>query len=178
MSPRCMPHLLKHYPAKNIGIYGCSAGGILSAESVAWLAAHSQPLPGAIGTFCGSVLDIKGDSAYLGAPLSGQPFSDDPLSAKALPYFAGANLSDPLVFAGESPALLTRFPPTLLITGSRDFAMSSVGAQSCPAGRSPRRCRTACVRRHVACISNLPRITGIQAAYRVITRFFDRHLGV
>jgi epsilon-lactone hydrolase len=170
--------LLKRYPAKNIGIYGCSAGGILTAEAVAWLSSHSQPLPGAVGTFCGSVLDIKGDSAYLGAPLSGQPFSDDPLSAKALPYFAGADLKDPLVLAGNSPALLARFPPTLLITGSRDFAMSSV------------------VRSHALLVeanvdaelhvyegmwhafliySELPES---QAAYQVITRFFDRHLGV
>ena len=170
--------LLKHYPAKNIGIYGCSAGGILTAESVAWLASHAQPVPGAIGTFCGSVLDIKGDSAYLGAPLSGQPFSDDPLSAKSLPYFAGANLSDPLVFAGESPALLTRFPPTLLITGSRDFAMSSVVHS-----------HALLVEAHVDAELHVyegmwhafliyPELPESQAAYRVITRFFDRHLGV
>jgi acetyl esterase/lipase len=170
--------LLKQYPAKNIGIYGCSAGGILTAESVAWLAAHSQPLPGAIGTFCGSVLDIKGDSAYLGAPLSGQPFSDDPLSAKALPYFAGVDLNDPLVFAGESAALLARFPPTLLITGSRDFAMSSVV-------RSHALLVEARVTAELHVYEGMwhaflidPDLAESQAAYQVIARFFDRYLGV
>jgi acetyl esterase/lipase len=31
-----------------------------------------------------------------------------------------------MVLPGESAALPAKFPPTLLITGSRDFAMSSV----------------------------------------------------
>ncbi len=47
--------LLKNYPAANIGIYGCSAGGIITAQSIAWFDVHSLPLPGAIGTFCGQV---------------------------------------------------------------------------------------------------------------------------
>ena len=44
--------LLKDYPAQNVGIYGCSAGGGLTAMSVAWFQKHDLPAPGAIGIFC------------------------------------------------------------------------------------------------------------------------------
>jgi monoterpene epsilon-lactone hydrolase len=170
--------LLKHYPARNIGIYGCSAGGILTAESVAWIVTHALPRPGAIGTFCGSLLDTRGDSAYLGAPLSGQPFSNDPLSAKALPYFSDADLEDPMVVPGASPKLLQQFPPTLLITGSRDFAMSSVV-------RSHALLVDADVEAELHVYEGMwhaflifPELPESQASYRVIAHFFDRHLGV
>jgi hypothetical protein len=43
--------LLKDYKPHNIGIYGCSAGGILTAMAVAWLENEKLPLPGAIGIF-------------------------------------------------------------------------------------------------------------------------------
>jgi hypothetical protein len=43
-----------------------------------------------------------------------------------LPYFKGADPRDPLVLPGVSATLLAKFPPTLLISGSRDFALSSV----------------------------------------------------
>jgi acetyl esterase/lipase len=39
--------LLKTYKPRNIGIYGCSAGGILTAQSVAWIGSHGMPSPGA-----------------------------------------------------------------------------------------------------------------------------------
>jgi acetyl esterase/lipase len=170
--------LLREYSPKNVGIYGCSAGGILTAESVAWIVTHGLPKPGAIGTFCGSVLDIKGDSAFLAPPLTGQPFTDSPLSAKDLPYFKGADLSDPMVLPGNTPTLLAKFPPTLLITGSRDFAMSSVV-------RSHSMLVEAQVDAELHVYEGMwhaffinPDLPESQATYSVIVRFFDRHLGV
>jgi epsilon-lactone hydrolase len=47
--------LLEHYEPREIGIYGTSAGGILTAEAIAWFEDHGLPLPGAIGTFCAGV---------------------------------------------------------------------------------------------------------------------------
>src|SRR5512146_1888235 len=41
--------LLKTYKPENIGIYGCSAGGMLTAMSVAWFQKHELPRPAAIG---------------------------------------------------------------------------------------------------------------------------------
>ena len=62
--------LLKHYKPKNIGIYGCSAGGMLTAEVVAWFQNVQLPRPGAIGIFCaGADLTNGGDSRFLSEPL-------------------------------------------------------------------------------------------------------------
>ena len=44
--------LLKDHAPQNIGIYGCSAGGMLTAMSVAWFEKHNLPRPGAVGIFC------------------------------------------------------------------------------------------------------------------------------
>jgi acetyl esterase/lipase len=118
--------LLKQYKPADIGIYGCSAGGILTAETVARLITDRMPLPGAIGTFCGSLVTLDGDSSYVAPLLNGQGVPAQPLQLTALPYFRGANPTDPLVQPGLSPPLLSKFPPTLLITGTRDMAMSSV----------------------------------------------------
>ncbi|MEO7198978.1 MAG: alpha/beta hydrolase [Dokdonella sp.] len=118
--------LLKRYPARNIGIYGCSAGGFLSAESVAWFIQQKLPVPGAIGTFCGSIAALGGDSAYVAPVLNGESAPTTILKLTDLSYFKGTTPSDPLVFPANSPALLAQFPPTLLITGTRDFTMSSV----------------------------------------------------
>jgi acetyl esterase/lipase len=39
-------------------------------------------------------------------------------------YFSTAKPDDPLVSPANSPEILAKFPPTLLITGTRDFASS------------------------------------------------------
>jgi len=118
--------LLKTHQPGEIGIYGCSAGGILTGEAVARFITDKLPVPGAIGLFCGGLVDIAGDSAYVAPLLNGQGVPAHPFGVDALPYFRGANPHDPLVQPGLSPALLAKFPPTLLITGTRDMTMSSV----------------------------------------------------
>src|SRR4029453_9406404 len=44
--------LLKTHAAQDVGIYGCSAGGMLTAMSVTWFQKHNLPRPGAIGILC------------------------------------------------------------------------------------------------------------------------------
>jgi epsilon-lactone hydrolase len=41
--------LIKTYRPQDIGIYGCSAGGVLTAEAIAWFNKVHLPMPGAIG---------------------------------------------------------------------------------------------------------------------------------
>ncbi|MDO1527722.1 alpha/beta hydrolase [Fulvimonas sp. R45] len=118
--------LLKTHAPGEIGIYGCSAGGVLTGEAVARFIHDKLPVPGAVGMFCGALLDLGGDSSWIAPLLNGQGVPAHPLGLAALPYFRGADPRDPLVQPGLSPALLARFPPTLLITGTRDMAMSSV----------------------------------------------------
>jgi epsilon-lactone hydrolase len=172
--------LLKEYKSNNIGIYGCSAGGILAAESVAWIQKEGLPIPGAIGTFCGSASEFAGDSLHLSPPITGDP-SGVPLSdtglVLSLPYFHGASPKDPLVFPVNSPAILAHFPPTLLIAGSRDFSLSSLfytQEQLVKAG----------VNAELHVWDGLwhaffvdPDLPESQEAYDVIVNFFRHHLG-
>lgn len=122
--------LLKTYAAKNIGIYGCSAGGMLTAESEAWFQTHSLPSPGAMGIYCAGAGGFGGDSLYMASP-TGEARMPSAMFGRApdkglpqLGYFNGTKPNDPSVAPLESPTILAKFPPTLIITADRDIAMS------------------------------------------------------
>ncbi|MHB8814167.1 MAG: alpha/beta hydrolase [Steroidobacteraceae bacterium] len=171
--------LLRKYPARNIGIYGCSAGGILTAESTAWFEKVKLPMPGAIGTFCGSAGPFGGDSSYTAFALTGQtPLPGARTGGLSFsPYFSNVSLSDPLVFPAKSRRILAKFPPTLLIGGSRDFSMSSMfhTQQALSAVGVDAELHVWDGMWHGFFIdSDLPES---QQAYRVIVSFFARHLG-
>lgn len=117
--------LLETSSAESIGIYGCSAGGMLTAQTVSRLIFEQRPLPGAVAMFHGTGLEMDGDTAraaFLFDPRV-EPDAMPPLAE--WPYFQGADLADPLVLPGHHPAVLERFPSSLLVTASRDFAASS-----------------------------------------------------
>lgn len=170
--------LLKTYSAANIGIYGCSAGGVLTGEVVARLIKDGVEPPGAIGTFCSSLAPLGGDSSYVSPVLSGDPVGSGPISiTERLPYFKGADASDPLVLPANSPEMLKKFPPTLLITGTRDFAMSSVL-------QSQRLLTKAGVETDLHVWDGMwhsffsdPELPESKEAYAVMAAFFDKHLG-
>ena len=168
--------LLKQYKPASIGIYGCSAGGVLTGEAVARLIADKLPVPGAIGTFCGSLVDMAGDSMFVAPLLNGDPVPEHPLRLGDLPYFKGARLTDPMVFPGLSPELLRQFPPTLLITGTRDMALSAVV-------RSQNLLSKAGVATELHVWEGMwhsffsdPEMPESRQAYETIVRFFDQHL--
>ena len=120
--------LLKSYRPEHIGIFGCSAGGLLAAQSLAWFQKAALPAPGAVGIFCAGAGHLgDGDSGYMAPALNGRPV---PPPGKAgelmrLAYFEGADPGDPLVSPVDHPAVLAGFPPTLLVTATRDMAMSA-----------------------------------------------------
>jgi monoterpene epsilon-lactone hydrolase len=169
--------LLKQYKPANIGIYGCSAGGILTGESVARLIHDQLPVPGAIGTFCGSVLDIQGDAAYVAPLLNGQGVPSHVLTFADLPYFHGADPKDPLVQPGLSPTLLAKFPPTLLITGTRDMTMSSVLASQQLLDKAGVQTELRVWEGMWHSFFSDPELPESKDAYRCIAQFFLHHLG-
>ena len=109
-----------------LGIYGCSAGGVLTTQVTARMVDAGLPPPRAIAMLHGAGVDVGGDSLATAALLNGTPAAADLRRLHDLPYFAGTAPTDPLVFPGESAQMLRAFPPSLLITGTRDFAASSV----------------------------------------------------
>jgi len=115
--------LLKTHPAKNIGIYGCSAGGLLTAQSLAWFQKEALPMPAAAGIFCASADARWGpDSWSWQKPLQGLAM---PPSLDERFYYGDHDLADPLMSPMESLTVLAHFPPTLIITGSRAGELSS-----------------------------------------------------
>jgi epsilon-lactone hydrolase len=121
--------LLKSYRPKSIGIYGCSAGGALTAETAAWLPAHGLPQAGAVGIFgAGAVRFGAGDSAWVAAYIDGS-FPPPVRSGGSQPdstrgYFSKTDMSDPIISPALHPDVVGKFPPTLIITGTRAMDMS------------------------------------------------------
>lgn len=121
--------LLTRYEPHNIGLYGCSAGGLLCAMALAWFQRFELPRPGASAILYSSIDDrFDGDSRYTTPPLMGQsaPRPHDVGVGMMEHYLAGADSSSPLVSPLVSPQVLSRFPPTLLATGTRAGELSSV----------------------------------------------------
>ncbi len=124
---RVYRELLKEYPPQNIGIYGCSAGGALTAQATAWIDKEKLPRPGALGIFCSSAGGGLGDSDLLGPILSYAilPSPQRERVSRKEGYFSGADPEDPLVSPVVSLEVLARFPPTLLVTGTRAQELSA-----------------------------------------------------
>lgn len=169
--------LLKTYRPENIGIYGCSAGAVLTGTTVAKLIATGQSKPGAIGMFGHGIVGSPklGDSNYFFS--AGKPTWDDAPDS----YTGGLNMRDAARYPAGSSQIKRQFPPSLLISGTRDPALSSTifthaalvdlgvdadlhiweGAPHCSFAQP-------------FVDANVPES---QQAWRVIAKFFDRHLG-
>lgn len=181
--------LLKDHAPQNIGIYGCSAGGMLTAMSVAWFAKHNLPEPGAIGIFCASAgspgkTGFGGDATYTAGPLGEarvppppHPNAQPNRGPQGLGYLAGTDPKDPLVAPINSPPMLAKFPPTLIITGTRGFEMSGAVYT-----------HTQLVKQGVDAELHVweglfhgffynPDVPESRDCYDVIVKFFDRQLG-
>jgi monoterpene epsilon-lactone hydrolase len=176
--------LLKTHSPTSIGLYGCSAGGLLTSQVVARLQKEKLPAPGAIGIFClGADALAGGDSRYLATSLEvslGRPLP--PPAAQPNPpllpmaYLDGVDLRDPLVSPVFSRDTLKEFPPTLLISGSRDLGLSSIlhtHAELTAVGADARLHVWEGMGHNFLVEMDLPES---RAAYDVIVRHFDRHL--
>jgi acetyl esterase/lipase len=91
--------LLRDHAPENIGMCGCSAGGKLTAQAVAWFQTHGLPRPGAIGLFgTGAESYTDGDSLYIGDALAGVAFDRSTATALQEPYFGkNPDFKNPLV---------------------------------------------------------------------------------
>jgi len=169
--------LLKTYRPENIGIYGCSAGAVLTGTIVGKIIASGQPKPGAIGMFGEGLIGSRGlgDSNYIFS--GGKPRWDE----NGFGYTAGGNMRDRAVYPAGSPDIQRQFPPSLLISGTRDPALSitlfthstlvdlGVEAELHVWEGAP----------HCSFAQPFvdPRVPESQQAWRVIAKFFARNLG-
>jgi acetyl esterase/lipase len=121
--------LLKSYDASRIAIYGGSAGGALTGQMGAWLPAHGLPQAAALGIFgAGAVRFNSGDSAYIAGYIDGS-FPPPPGPGENPPditngYFSGHDMGESSISPALDPEVIAKFPPTLIITGTRAMDMS------------------------------------------------------
>ena len=116
--------LMKTYKPEHIGLYGTSAGAILTAEVASEMRKLGLPLPAVLGIFSGlgdfsragdtwAIYSLNGFSGPL-TPPDNKPHDS--------PYVGSTDPKDPVL----SPlyANLSGFPPTLFITSTRDALLS------------------------------------------------------
>jgi epsilon-lactone hydrolase len=117
--------LLKTYKPQSVGIFGTSAGAILSCEVTVRLKQLGLPLPAALGIFSGLAdFSRPGDSRQIFA-LDGFPGDLQPIDPNRMPddaYVGKTDRKDPVL----SPlfADLHGMPPSLLVTSTRDMLLS------------------------------------------------------
>jgi monoterpene epsilon-lactone hydrolase len=115
--------LLKTYRPQNIGLYGTSAGAILTGEVAVRLRQLGIPLPAALGIFSGNGdLSQKGDSEGFFALGGLAGHLDNPGTPPDSDYAGSTDRKDPVL----SPiyADLRGMPPALFITSTRDLLLS------------------------------------------------------
>jgi monoterpene epsilon-lactone hydrolase len=169
--------LLKTYRPDRIGVYGCSAGGALTAQAASWFYANKLPMPGAIGIFgAGGVRFEAGDSAYVAAYIDGS-FPPPGKSKLAQAYFKGAKMDDPLVSPALYPEVIRHFPPTLIITGTRAMDMSPAVYTNSALLKAGVDSRLIVGEGMGHCYIYSADLPEARDAYDQIVTFFDAHLG-
>ena len=168
------------YKPGNIVLFGTSAGGFLTAMSIMRFKRDGLPLPCCCGVFTagGDVVNLGDTFNYL--TLSGfyghigHEFSD-PECERAV-FLGGANPDDPLVAPIKGD--LSDFPPTLLVSGTRDAVLSS-------AAMFHRALRKAGREAELYVFEAMPHahwyayhLPEAREAIDIMARFFERHLRI
>jgi epsilon-lactone hydrolase len=170
--------VLKTSDAKNMAVFGTSAGGALVLEMMLQAKQQGLPMPGAIapGTPMSDVTGT-GDTFYTNEMVDNVLVSRDGFClAATMVYAHGHDLKDPLL----SPVYgdMHGFPPAILTTGTRDLLLSNTV-------RVHRKLRRAGVEAQLEVYEGQShaqyqfddRVPETREAFSEITAFFDKHLG-
>jgi len=168
--------LLKTYEASHIGIYGTSAGAILTAEVTAKLKQLNLPFPGAAGIFSGmGDFSQPGDSIALFALNGFSGHLDPPKRDEHSEYFpASLDPKDPILSPLYSD--LSGFPPTLFITSGRDLLLSGTSILHRAYLRAGVDAQLVVFEALPHAFWNNPALPESQEADRLMANFFDKHL--
>jgi len=169
--------LLKTHKPRNIGLYGTSAGAILTGEVAVKLRQLGLPLPAALGIFSGfgdfsrlgdsqAMYGLNGLSGPLTPPGKTPPPSD---------YAASTSLRDPVL----SPifADLKGFPPTLFVTSTRDLLLSGTTVLHRAFLRSGVHAQLVVFEALPHAFWNNPNLPESKEADAIMASFFDSRLG-
>jgi epsilon-lactone hydrolase len=167
--------LLKVYKPGSVGIYGTSAGAILTLETAANLRRLGVPLPGALGVFSGTGdLTRRGDTFSLFG-LTGLAGPLDATREPILPEYVGTtDRRNPVL----SPLLgdLSGFPPTLFVSSTRDMLLSDTALAQRAFLRAGVAAQLIVFEALQHGFWNDPKLPESREADGDIARFFDAHL--
>lgn len=166
--------ILKTHDARNVGIFGGSAGGVLTLQSVPWFKKHGLPVPGAIAPLSCGFQTAIGDSQIWN--FNGG-FSAPGTTLVSTGGYLGSH--DRRNWVPEtSPEALASYPPTLWLSGTRAPEMS--GAITGNASMLKRGVESELYMIeggwHTS-YSTAPETPESQDAMRYIARWFDKRLG-
>jgi acetyl esterase/lipase len=173
--------LLKEYKGENIGIYGCSSGGVFSAQSIPWIEKAGLSKPGGIGVFGHGFHLLGSDSSPFGLIYSGLNLPKTKKEIERnnrLSYFVDVDVNDPFFIPGSSPDLLSRFPPTLFISSVRDYNLSRAVYSHTQLVKQGVKTELHVWEGLPHCFQNgNPNMAESREFYDVVGDFFDRNLG-
>jgi len=122
---------------------------------------------------------VGGDARYTAMPLGEARLAQPTAPGTSSPpgYFSGTDPKEPLVSPINSLEVLAKFPPTLIITGTRDFELSSAlytDEQLVKLGVETELHVWEGLFHGFFYNADIPES---KDAFNVMIRFFDRHLG-
>lgn len=172
--------MLEEYGAENIGVYGSSAGGMLAGQLIARLQAEGLAQPAAVAVMAAGLAARRGasDSAHWLLGLTGATVKTDTPVPHLPSYFADEDYARAEAFPAEAPELLAKFPPTLVLSSSRDTLLGNAldtHARLIDAG-----VEADLYVRHGfghGYFTQAPEVPEAIATWRVTVEFFDRHFG-
>ena len=115
--------ILKTHAARDVGIFGGSAGGVITLQSIPWFKKHGVPLPGAKAPLSCAFQTATGDSAIWN--FSGG-FARPGTTLVAKGGYFGDDYDRRDVVPEITPEILADYPPTLWLSGTRAPEMSGV----------------------------------------------------
>ena len=172
--------VLQYHAPQDVVLFGTSAGGFLTAMTIMRLKHEGLPLPACCGIFTGggnvtalgdtfNYLTLGGFYGFIGHPL------DHPECERAV-FLGDADHNDPLVAPVKGD--LSDFPPSLLVSGTRDAVLSN-------AALFHRALRRAGRDAELYVFEAMPhahwysfQLPEAREAIEVMARFFEKHLGL
>lgn len=112
--------LEKDRPASRIAVYGTSAGAALGGQLVSRLIRLRRPMPAGLGYFSGNADLTTGGDSESWMPLPGGAKT---MAESVASYVGKTPVTDPILSPIKSD--LSGFPPTLLVTSTRDMLLSA-----------------------------------------------------
>jgi monoterpene epsilon-lactone hydrolase len=169
--------LLKTHKPADMGIYGTSAGGFLTAQVAAELRKLKLPLPAALGIFAGGGNCCQaGDSEAL-FDLGGltEPIDTADLNTPDLDYIGSTDPKDPVLSPLYSD--LRNFPATLFVTSTRDVELSGTSILHRAFLRAGVDAQLVVFEALPHAFWHDPTLPESKEANQLMAAFFDRHLG-